>query len=235
MKPFKSLSIPEQNAEVARIVAQCDTDTTLIESAVKRVGDVLEADELLIAMIAGTLERALLAKGPVNLGLGNPLPKLIALTDRRIVAVQKRTFGGVDATSLPLDQIDDVAGKTGILAGAVHIQMQGETRMIGSVRKSSVEPFVELVMATIDAVGATTRDEMGAPAVAQAPSEPNQAEASPPAAAGYAAPALVPADTSEGAAGGQIADELEKLASLMERGILTPEEFAQQKAKLLQG
>lgn len=30
-----------------------------------------------------------------------------------------------------------------------------------------------------------------------------------------------------------VADELEKLASLLERGILTPEEFAQQKAKLL--
>ena len=34
-------------------------------------------------------------------------------------------------------------------------------------------------------------------------------------------------------AGVNIADELEKLASLMERGILTPEEFAAQKAKLL--
>lgn len=234
MKPFKSLSIPEQNAEIARIVAQCDTDTTLVESAVKRVGDVLEADELLIAMIAGTLERSLLAKGSVNLGIGNPLPKLIALTDRRIIAVWKRTFGGADATSLPLDQIGDVTGKTGLLAGAIHIQMQSETRMIGSVRKSSVEPFVELVMATIDAIGTTTGDEMGAPAVAQAPSEPNQAEASPQAAAGDAVPALAPADPSEGVAGSQIADELEKLASLMERGILTPEEFAQQKAKLLQ-
>ena len=30
-----------------------------------------------------------------------------------------------------------------------------------------------------------------------------------------------------------IADQLEKLASLMERGLLAPEEFAQQKVKLL--
>lgn len=37
----------------------------------------------------------------------------------------------------------------------------------------------------------------------------------------------------DAAAGVNIADELEKLAALMERGLLTPEEFAAQKAKLL--
>ena len=233
MEPFKSLSIPEQNAEVARIVAQCDTDTTLIGGAVKHVGDVLESDELLIAMIAGTLERSVLAKGPVNFGLGNPLPRLIALTDRRIIAVRKRALGPADGTSFRLDQISEVTGKTGIIEGTIHIRMLGETKMIGSVRKRSVEPFVERVMDAIDAIRATAGDEASAPAVAEAPSAPDRDETSTPAAAGGTSPAPVPAEASEGATGGQIADELEKLASLMERGILTPEEFAQQKAKLL--
>ena len=46
-----------------------------------------------------------------------------------------------------------------------------------------------------------------------------------------APPAASPAPG--GPATTNVADELDKLASLLERGILTPEEFAQQKAKLL--
>lgn len=235
MKPFKSLSIPEQNAEVARIIAHCDTDTAMIGGAIKHVGEVLETDEILIAMVSGSVEWSVLAKRSINLGLGSPLPQLIALTDRRIAAVRKRVFGRADATSFRLDQIGEVTGRTGILESAIHIRMLGETRVIGSVRKGSVAPFVECAMNAIGASRSTLDDEVSPSASAEALSPPDYAEASPPTAVSSPAPPPGPEDVPEEASTSQIADELEKLASLMERGILTPEEFAHQKAKLLQG
>lgn len=235
MKPFKSLSMSEQNAEIARIVAHCNTDTAMLGGAIKHIGEVLETDEILIAMVSGSVEWSVLAKRSINLGLGSPIPQLIALTDRRIVAVRKRVFGRADATSFRLDEIGEVAGRTGILEGAIHIRMLGETRVIGSVRKGSVAPFVECAMNAINAGRSTLDDEASPLASVEALSLPDYAVASPPTDAASTAPPPDSGDEPEEVSASEIADELEKLASLMERGILTPEEFAHQKAKLLQG
>ena len=90
----------------------------------------------------------------------------------------------------------------------------------------------------MNAIGASrsaSDDEVSPLASGEALSPPDYAEASPPTAVASTALPPSPEDVPEEDSTSQIADELEKLASLMERGILTPEEFAHQKAKLLQG
>ena len=242
MTPFRALSTPEQNAEIARIVAVYNTDTDLIGSALKHIADVLEQDEVLIAMIQGRLERPVISKDPIQAGLGTSLPQLIALSDRRILAVRKRMFGAATATSFWLDQIGEVSGSKGVLRGAIHVRMMGETWMIAGVRKASIEPFIETAMSIIDmrrnakASDADASVEIVEIAVTGADdatsSHTQDAEQAAPASAAVpSAPDEISAETSGTTS--QIADEIEKLASLLDRGILTPEEFAQRKAKLL--
>lgn len=130
------------------------------------------------------------------------LAALVALTDRRVLAVATTASGDTQTMATDLGQIRSISGHTGEDFGTIQIDDGAQTWSIPLIQNDMVEPFINRVQEAIDA--------LRPPA--------------PPPAQGAAH------DTT---AGVNIADELEKLAALMERGILTPEEFAAQKAKLL--
>ena len=99
----------------------------------------------------------------------------------------------------------------------MRIQDGGDERHIGWMTNSTVQPFVIRVQQAIEARKRFLAEQQaGAIAAASPVTEP-------------ATPHAQPASPNS------LADELEKLANLMDRGILTPEEFAEQKAKLLSG
>lgn len=199
MTPFRSLSAPEQRGETARIVAEYGVDTTLLQGAIDNVADVLENDEVLIAMAAGRLERPLV-KGLVDLGLGDMTPRLIALTDRRLIGIRKRALRPVDETSILLSTVEDIHGKTGVFQGSISIRADGRNYLIGGMPKRSIDRFVnqiELVLqaklqqAATDTANAPETEERLTPSDdAQLPNESpsgsddeSQTQATPPASA----------------------------------------------------
>ena len=150
MTPFRSLSVPEQHGEAARIVAEYGVDTTLLQGAIDNIADVLEVDEVLIAMVAGRLERPLV-KGLVDLGLGDLTPRLIALTDRRLIGIRKRALRSVDETSILLSAVEDVQSKAGVFQGSISIRADGRNYLIGGMQKRSIDRFVSQVELAIQA------------------------------------------------------------------------------------
>lgn len=129
---------------------------------------------------------------------------LVAVTDRRVVVMEQRSTGEVQTSAFELNGIDSIAGEAGPEFGQIKIEYGGNLRTIGMIKADMVQPLVNLTQELI-------RERKPPP------------------------PKPLPAPEAASSTGSpvDVADQLEKLASLMERGILTPEEFAQQKAKLL--
>lgn len=99
-----------------------------------------------------------------------------------------------------------------MLLGNIKIQDGGDERKVGSIQNKAVRPFVTRIQEAIEARKQMLHEQQ-ARAIAAASSL-------------SATSTQAPVD---------IASQLERLADLMDRGILTPEEFAEQKAKLLNG
>ena len=119
---------------------------------------------------------------------------LIALTDRRIVFLDKGLIYGLEQTIINLDKVNAVSGKTGLLFGKITITDGAKDRTISNVLKKTVKPFVKKVQETIEA------SQAGAFQVAKK------------------------IDPYE---------QLEKLASLNEKGIISENEFVAAKKKIL--
>lgn len=123
---------------------------------------------------------------------------LIALTDKRIIFINKGLIFGVKHAIINLDKINGIEGSTGLLFGQITINDGAVVRKITNVWKKTVKYFVSKTLEAIDNLNKQKNEP--APAQTQAV---------------------------------DVATQLEKLAALKEKGILTEEEFAAQKAKLL--
>ena len=146
---------------------------------------------------------------------------LIALTDRRVLFLDKRLLYGMEQHFIDLDKINAVSGETGWLFGSIQIQDGGTARVINNVRKKAVNPFVNKVS---DALELRARRRMAPPGQALA-GRVNPQDAA----------ADEWAESLEGgsAASARLIDDLERLAALRERGVISEAEFAAAKAQLL--
>jgi hypothetical protein len=122
---------------------------------------------------------------------------LITLTNKRIIFLDKGMIYGLKQTIIPLDRINSVSGKTGILFGEIFIEDGAKERHIKNVWKKTVKPFTNLVMETIE----------------QYKNQKNTNHSSSKQDDPY--------------------EQLEKLANLKEKGIITEEEFNKAKQKIL--
>ena len=216
--PYQPTSIhslsEEELAGVYELLTQEIGDPQIhVKGELAHLPNVMMPDELLLWLASGILK----STGKAEKGGGF---SLIALTDRRILILDKRFLGGVQTISIDLDRVNSVSGDTGLIigTGSVRIQDGGDERHIGWMTNSTVHPFVTRVQQAIEARKRFLAEQQaGAIAAATATPEPTPATPSP-------APPVSAIS---------VADELGKLADLMERGVLTSEEFAEQKAKLL--
>ena len=215
------LSEERRNIEYRKLATEIGDPQILVKGELAHLPTVMMPDEFLLWLASGILK----STGKAEKGGGF---SLIALTDRRILILDKRFLGGVQTISIDLDRVNSVSGDTGLIigTGSVRIQDGGDERHIGWMTNSTVQPFVTRVQHAIEARKQFLAAQQ-AGAIAAATAAPAVAPATPP-----PPPAPSPAPP---ASANSIADELEKLANLMERGILTAEEFAEQKAKLLNG
>lgn len=128
---------------------------------------------------------------------------LIVLTTQRVLLLDKGMFFGLKQISIDLDQINAVSGSTGIMFGKIIIQDGAKSHIIEQVLKSSVAKFTSKVQ---DAISKRKMHK-------------------------YA-----PAQTSEQrslSTGDDFISQIEKLSSLLDKGILTPEEFDSAKKRIL--
>lgn len=195
-KPLASMTPDERHAVYRHLELETGDSRFLTSGDIEHLPDAMMPDELLIWFASGVLS----STGKEQKGGGF---SVIALTDRRILIIDKRVLGGVQTISIDLDKINAISGDTGAFwNGSIRIQDGGDERKISAVPNSTIQPFVQRVQEAIQ-----ERKNMFKTV--------------------NAAPSTQPAQ--------DIASQLERLADLMDRGILTSEEFASQKAKILNG
>ena len=137
-------------------------------------------------------------------GLTDGTTWLIVCTQKRIVLLDYGMFFGMKQSEMALENINSISYQTGLLFGSIEIWHGGARMLIENCDKKTVKPFADAVNAAIKAL---KENQQAAPSTAQ----PQNAAAS----------------------GDDVVSKLERLAALKEKGILTDDEFAAQKAKIL--
>lgn len=178
---------------------------------IKELPNVLAADE--------RVEQ--LTPGFYNGGIG-----LLVATNRRLIFVDKGMLYGLRVEDFHYDRISSIQYKTGLLLGEITIFSSGNRAEIGQVEKSMVRQFGEYVRAKI---GNPT------PRTAAPPPLPSAATGAPAAGAGGPQQTHAPHSTPPSGADDAIISKLERLAALKAQGILTEQEFLEQKARILRG
>ena len=136
---------------------------------------------------------------------------LVALTDRRVLLFDKGLLFGMQQRSIPLARINTVSSRQGLLLGAIIISDNVREYVIEDVVPQAAEIFVtRLQQVLADPAAARAASRYAAPAASGFAGESRRRAS--------------PADPYE---------QLEKLFSLKQRGILTEEEFERAKRKIL--
>ncbi len=136
-------------------------------------------------------------------GLTNGTTWLIVCTQKRIILLDYGFLFGMKQSEMALENINSISYQQGLLFGSIEIWHGGARMLIENCGKETVRPFVDAVNKAIKDL----KNENVQSSVKQQESvQTNQDD---------------------------IVSKLERLAALKEKGILTDEEFAAQKAKIL--
>ncbi|MFT9099974.1 MAG: PH domain-containing protein, partial [Zymomonas mobilis subsp. pomaceae] len=145
----------------------------------------------------------ILADDEVPMAIASGLMKehtwLIALTNQRLIFLDKGLFFGMDQVALNLSDIVSIHGSTGLLLGNITVSTAGQNYEITNISKAAVTPFTNLIN--------TVKEQHS-----------------------YSGKNL---DYNSQSISSDKIVQLEKLAALKEKGILTEEEFKIQKAQIL--
>ncbi|XBS70937.1 PH domain-containing protein [Acerihabitans sp. KWT182] len=139
----------------------------------------------------------------VAVGLMGGNTWLITLTDQRVIFLDKGMVFGLKQVMVDLADILSVSHKTRMMTGSITLSTTRQQYLIENVMKGAVIPFTNLVE--------SARGKRGGCADRPAMTEAYRFDPAPM----------------------EMIIQLEKLASLKERGILSDEEFSTQKARIL--
>lgn len=136
-------------------------------------------------------------------GLYNNGNGILVATNKRLVFIDKGLVFGLKVEDFPFDKISSIQYSTGLLLGKLTIFTSGNKAVIDNVDKKKVRIFGDFV-----------RNKISSKDAVETKTPINQSQQK--------------ADTSD-----DIVSNLERLAKLKERGILTEDEFTQQKQRIL--
>jgi len=183
---FKRAPATERSAEYKRMAKEIGDDQFFTKKELDHLPDILLDGECVLAFTSGMMD-------------GNTW--LIALTDKRVIFLDKGMIYGLKQVVIDLDKINAVSGETGLLLGSISIQDGATTHTIKNVPKKAVVNFTNKVR---DAIETRKRGQ------------------------------VVHLANQQSSVDIDVISQLERLAALKEKGVLTQEEFDQHKAKLTQ-
>ncbi|HBV16508.1 PH domain-containing protein [Chryseobacterium carnipullorum] len=190
-----------------QIVATGAKLSLFVNSEVEELVNVLDENEKLIAIAEGKY-------------LYNNLEGIVVSTEKRIIFIDKKFFGGVFENEFPLHKVSSVQHDTSLMSSTLKVYTPGFTAEFKLYIKSAAKNFYDAVKDYIGRSEDQIRlQKMQAKIQQQQPivQQPHPAQSN---SEHKEAPAV-------------IFDQLEKLGKLREIGVLTEEEFAEQKKKLL--
>jgi hypothetical protein len=184
------------------------------QKEVRCLPDVLENDEQIRAITSGLVQNN---------------TWLLVCTDRRIIFLDRGWLYGLKQIQMPLNRINSIDHEIGMALGSISI-WDGATRMtVGGILRNKVNYFVKVAKHSMEEynyrVAQYQQQQMQQHMQMQMQMQ-QQAQPQP------VAKELSPQEKAQRMS--QMAEHLEKLAALREKGILTEEEFQAQKAKMLQ-
>lgn len=138
---------------------------------------------------------------------------LIVCTQKRIILVDYGMFFGVKQSEMALENVNSVSYQTGLIFGSIEIWHGGARMLIENCEKKTVKPFCDAVNAAIKKLKSPSQEQNQNPRVQTKNQNAVQNKKT--------------SSTED------FISQLERLAALKEKGILTDEEFAEQKARIL--
>ena len=179
---LKTASAAERRAEYDRIAKEIGDDQFFTKKELNYLPEILQDGEQVIAFTSGLMD-------------GNTW--LLTLTDRRIIFLDKGIIFGLKQQSIPLNKINAISGKTGLLFGSIQITEGAKTHKIDNVWKKTVKIFTNKVQ---EAICTPVNQSASSYSANTAPDKYSQ---------------------------------LEKLADLKAKGIISAKEYNAEKAKIL--
>lgn len=174
----------------------------ILQGELKQLRRILGDGEEVLYAVNGLMGRdsfALLdSRNIINASHARQETWLAAVTNTRIVLLNKHLVAGSDCISLPLESVTSVSFKTGITESCITIMQGVSGYVLVNIKKGYEKIFTDMANEAIRHI----RN------FAQQPSKSKEAPVS-------------------------SAEELEKWYDLLQKGIITQEEFEAQKAKLL--
>lgn len=137
MFDFKSATWEDAKVEFARLAKECGDDSFGTKKELKALPELLRAGEPVLALASGMVEAN---------------TWLIALTDRRIIFLDKGMLYGMKQEIVPLDKVNSIAGSTGMMFGKIVITDGAGDRVISQVPKKTVQPFTARAMEAMEAM-----------------------------------------------------------------------------------
>ncbi|KFF26079.1 PH domain-containing protein [Chryseobacterium vrystaatense] len=187
-----------------QIVATGAKLSIFVNSEVEELVNVLDKNEKLIAIAEGKY-------------LYNDLEGIVIATEKRIIFVDKKFFGGVFENEFPLHKVTLIQHDTSLISSTLKVFTPGFTAEFKLYIKSAAKNFCDAVQnhisrSSVDQI----RPQQAQPIPQQTVQQPQQSQQS-----------------SDKETSAVVFEQLEKLGKLREMGVLTEEEFAEQKKKLL--
>lgn len=136
-------------------------------------------------------------------GLMDGTTWLIVCTQKRILLVDHGFLFGMKQSEMNLANINSISYQTGLFFGSIEIWHGGARMLIENCDKKTVKPFVDAVNAAMTAAKGNSPSTTSTVAISSAP------------------------------AADDVVSQLERLGTLVEKGLLSKEEFEAQKKKLL--
>jgi hypothetical protein len=136
MFDFKNASKQDLKAEYNRIAREIGDDRFFTKKELNHLPEILMDGEQVLAFASGVMDGS---------------TWLIALTDHRVIFLDKGLLFGLKQVSINLDKINAVSGSTGLVFGTIRIEDAASERIIKNVRKQTVAGFTSKVRDALSA------------------------------------------------------------------------------------
>ena len=123
---FKSAPKEELDREYKRIAKEVGDDRFFTRKELRYLPEILMEQEQVVAFSSGMMDGK---------------TWLIALTDKRVIFLDKGMLYGLKQTSIPISKISSVSGETGMMFGKITISTGSDEKCISKVWKKTVRPF----------------------------------------------------------------------------------------------